>query len=250
MLNEEEIYSKSSAMHLWLLGIEFTNTVILICSRSIHVLTDTKKAQLLNPLKAAENATLPLELHVKDKTDKNKANYEVLIKAIKSSHSGAVAASLLKEKPQGEFTALWRAALQAADGLQLVELSPALAQVLAVKDTDEQVGACSPSCQSSALRHPSGANLHPSRALLNPAQASIKRAAIFSAELLTKHLLPKIETIIDEESKVSHEKLAEEAEEAFGDPKKIGLNVRLSVTACRLFVLAAYDTALPHVCAC
>jgi len=192
-LNEEEIYSKSASLQIWLLGIEFTNTVIVICSRSVHILTDSKKVALLNPLKAAEDATLPLELHVKDKTDKNKANYATLIDAIRSSHAGATVACLLKEKPQGEFSALWRAALGAEDGLTQVELGPALAQLLAVKDLEEQ--------------------------------ASVKRAAVFSAELLTKHLVPRIETVVDEESSVTHEKLAEEAEEAFGDPKKLGLNL-------------------------
>jgi nucleosome binding factor SPN SPT16 subunit len=146
-LNEEELYSKSAAIQIWLLGIEFTNTVIVICSRAIHVLTDAKKAALLAPLKTAENATLPLEVHVKDKADKNKANYAILIKAIKSSHAGVIVACLLKEKPLGEFSSLWRAALEAAEGLQQVELGPPLAHVLSVKDLDEQVF---PPCVTSA----------------------------------------------------------------------------------------------------
>jgi nucleosome binding factor SPN SPT16 subunit len=144
-LNEEDLYSKSAALQIWLLGIEFTNTVILVCSRSIHVLTDAKKGALLTPLKTAENATLPLEVHVKEKADKNKANYATLIKAIKSSHAGATVASLLKEKRLGEFSALWRAALEATEGLQQVELGPPLALVLSVKDLDEQV------CPSAAV---------------------------------------------------------------------------------------------------
>lgn len=138
-LNDEELYSKSAALQIWLLGIEFTNTVIVVCSRSIHVLTDAKKGSLLAPLKTAENATLPLDVHVKDKADKNKANYDTLIKAIKSSHTGSIVACLLKEKPLGEFSSLWRAALDAAEGLQQVELCQSLAQVLSVKDLDEQV---------------------------------------------------------------------------------------------------------------
>ena len=41
--NEEELYSKSKALQTWLLGYEFTETVILVCSRSVHVLTSKKK---------------------------------------------------------------------------------------------------------------------------------------------------------------------------------------------------------------
>ena len=46
---------------------------------------------LLQPLVKAENATLPLELHTRDKTDKNKANFAKLIGAIKASHAGVSA---------------------------------------------------------------------------------------------------------------------------------------------------------------
>jgi len=192
-LNDDEVYSKSASLQNWLLGIEFTNTVIIVASRSVHVLTDGKKAALLEPLRSAENATLPLDLIVKDKTDKNKANHAKLIAGIRASHAGATVACLNKEKPLGDFAALWRAALAAEEGLAQVELAPALALLLASKDSAE----------------------------LN----CIKRAAVFSAVLLTKQLVPRIEGVIDEEARVSHEALAQETEDAFGDPKKLGLNL-------------------------
>ena len=45
--NEEELYSKSAALQTWLLGYEFPDTVIAICSRSITILTSPKKGVLL-----------------------------------------------------------------------------------------------------------------------------------------------------------------------------------------------------------
>ena len=47
--NEEELYSKSAALQMWLLGYEFPETVLVMCSRSIHVLTSTKKGPPLVP---------------------------------------------------------------------------------------------------------------------------------------------------------------------------------------------------------
>ena len=43
--NEEELYSKSKALQTWLVGYELTETIILICSRSIYVLTGKKKGE-------------------------------------------------------------------------------------------------------------------------------------------------------------------------------------------------------------
>ena len=43
--NEEEVYSKSKSLQTWLLGYEFPETVILVCSRSVHVLTSKKKGE-------------------------------------------------------------------------------------------------------------------------------------------------------------------------------------------------------------
>ena len=54
--------------------------------------------QYLQPLINAENATLPLELLASEKkaADKNKGRYQQLVSAIKSSHSGASVACLVK----------------------------------------------------------------------------------------------------------------------------------------------------------
>lgn len=94
--NEDELYCKSKALQTWLLGYEFTETVILVCSRSIYVLTSKKKVSHLEPMKTAENATLPLELLARDKTDGYEANYGTLIKALQASHAGKVVATLGK----------------------------------------------------------------------------------------------------------------------------------------------------------
>ena len=177
---------------MWLIGYEFPETVIAVCSRSIHILTSKKKVSYLEPMKTAENAVVPLELLTRDKTDKDAANYAALLAALQASHAGKTVATLGKEQPLGDFAGGWRAAL-GGSGLAQVELAPALGDLLAVKDSSEA------SC--------------------------VKRAAIFSAMVMAKHLVPKLEDAVDAEKKVSHEALAQGAEDAFGDPIKLGVKL-------------------------
>ena len=150
------------------------------------------RSQYLSALKDAENATLPLELLPRDKTDKNKANYAALVAALRSSHSSKVVATLGKEKPIGDLATGWRAALAAEADLAQVELGPALAELLVVKE-DKEV-----SC--------------------------VKRAAI-SAVVMQKSLVKRIEDCIEEDKKEKHSILADETEKAFEDPAKLGVKL-------------------------
>ncbi|KAL1528547.1 hypothetical protein AB1Y20_009890 [Prymnesium parvum] len=190
--DEDRLYSKSQSLQTWLLGWEFPETILVVGNRAVHVLTSKKKVGHLEPLKTAENATLPLELLARDKTD-NSANYASLVQAIRRSHAGAVVGTLLKEEPKGAFVGAFRDALK-ADGLEQLEIAPALCELLAVKDSTEQ--------------------------------ACVKRASIFSAVVMQKYLVQRIESVVDEEKKISHEQLAADTEDAFADPLK--LNVKLS----------------------
>lgn len=146
----------------------------------------------LAPLKTAENATLPLELLARDKAD-NGPNFSALITAIKSSHGGGVVGSLLKEEPKGSFAASFREALKAEEGLRQVEIAPCLAELLAVKDATEL--------------------------------ACVKRASIFSAVVMQKFLVQEIESVVDEDKKISHEQLAAKTEDAFSEPQKLGVKL-------------------------
>lgn len=129
---------------------------------------------------------------MRDKAD-NTANYATLIQAITSSHGGSVVGTLQKEDPKGQFTAAFREAVKSAEGLTQVEIAPALGELLAVKDATEL--------------------------------ACVKRASIFSAVVMQKYLVQRIESVVDEEKKITHEQLASDTEDAFGDPLKLGVKL-------------------------
>ena len=142
-----------------------------------------------------------------------------------------------QEKPQGEFASLWKEALAADTELEQVELNAALADIMSTKDATEQVTAVlarvaqlgpspSPTQAPSRTLTPAPARSRRARtrrvlrlarratlrALLvmwpplatnpnpnpNPPQACVKRAAIFSAVVMQKHVVPMLEGVVDE----------------------------------------------------
>ena len=143
-------------------------------------------------MKKAENAVLPLELLTRDKTDKDEANYATLLAALKASHAGAKVATLAKESPLGDFATTWRTRL-GESGLGQVELAPAIADLLAPKDAQEA--------------------------------GYVKRAGIFAAMVMHKHLVSRLEDVVEKEKKVTHEQLAIGAEDAFNEPLKLGVKL-------------------------
>eukprot|EP00965_Chrysotila_dentata_P005103 167267-Pleurochrysis_carterae.AAC.1 len=65
---------------------------------------------------------------------------------------------------------------------------------------------------------------------------------------MQKALLPRIEDVVEKEEKVSHEKLAEEAEADFGDPKKVGLKARARVQGRSCAYFASRHRRVVWVC--
>ena len=105
----------------------------------------------------------------------------------------AMVGCLLKDSPKGDFISKFRDALTAETSFQQVEIAPGLGDLLAAKDSTEL--------------------------------ACVKRASIFSAVVMQKFLVQQIESIVDEERKITHEQLASDTEDAFTEPLKLGVKV-------------------------
>lgn len=102
--------------------------------------------------------------------DKDKANFEKLLDAMKSSKKGKTVGVFIKDGFPGEFCESWKAALKTRN-FENVDIGAAIAYIMCPKDEPE----------------------------IN----SIKKASMVSVDLFTKYLKDQIMDIIDSD-KVSH----------------------------------------------
>eukprot|EP00004_Rigifila_ramosa_P015668 TRINITY_DN364_c2_g1_i2.p1 TRINITY_DN364_c2_g1~~TRINITY_DN364_c2_g1_i2.p1 ORF type:complete len:1023 (-),score=283.22 TRINITY_DN364_c2_g1_i2:20-2818(-) len=159
----------------------------------------------------AEFASLGVQLELITKgKDQFQELFEPVFLAMRGSHDGRKLGVLQKDKAAGPFAAAWQSA-QASAGLELVDVSVGLSHILISRD---QAG----------LTHAT-------------------RAARFSAHVLHGYLLKKIEEIVEEEKKIKHITLAEDAERAISNPSLAGakLNAEL-IEPCYLPIIQSGGT--------
>lgn len=129
-----------------------------------------------------------MKLLVKDKNDKDKANFAKLIEVMKGSKGGKTIGVFSKDNFAGEFCESWRATLKDKDFDQ-VDISTSFGYIICTKE--------------------------------DPEILTVKKACLVTCDVFNKYLKDHIMEIIDADKKVRHAKLAEGVEQALTDKKYV-----------------------------
>lgn len=199
--SEDLRYLKSSALHTWLLSYEFPDTIMVFTRGSeggkyCHVLCSVKKASHLEEVRKACKGLSGVEmvLHPKEKKEDGSVQIGKLLEAgRKAGGSSAKIGLLTKEPTEGPMMEKWEELLGSSE-LERVDVANGFSDLFAIKDDSEIT--------------------------------NIKKAAFLSASVLKNFVVPKLETVIDEEQQMTHADLMESTEEVISEPTKAKVKLK------------------------
>lgn len=133
------LYQKTTAVFSWLLGYEFSETVMLVTKAKVAFLTSVRKGAILDSLAAADSS-----IHVikrEKESGRSKQQFEEMLGVIKSSSANGVVrlGTVVKDKNEGPMLDEWMSFLSSANpGLYASsDITAAVSAVLASKDSTE-----------------------------------------------------------------------------------------------------------------
>ncbi|POY72753.1 hypothetical protein BMF94_4160 [Rhodotorula taiwanensis] len=185
--DEENPYRKGSAIQTYLLGYEFPSTLMLLGKRKIYFVVSSSKAKLLQPLLTAPKSGEKIDVEILTRGKDEAENKKLFERIIELIGEGNKVGTLPKDKMAGKFVTEWQNVLKAANAdFKEVDVAMGVSALLAVKDDEE---------------------------LQNE-----RNAATMTSKLMS-HFSDVMSAYIDDNKKVTHEKLAEEIEGKLEDSK-------------------------------
>ncbi|KAJ3824085.1 FACT complex subunit SPT16 [Lentinula raphanica] len=179
---EDEPMKKGTCFQQWLLGYEFPSTFLLFTKKKLCILCSASKAKILSQIEGP-GGDIQVELFAQAKA--KDAPNDALPRFFEIYASKKTVGILSKETHVGKLVSEWNKLVsEASSKPELVDMSVAVSAIMAQKDQEEL--------------------------------KIIQTAANLTSTLLKYHVGPRLETILDKESKISHDTLAAQIEGRLG----------------------------------
>nr|GEX00042.1 FACT complex subunit SPT16-like [Tanacetum cinerariifolium] len=188
-------YLKSSALNIWLLGYEFSETIMVFSDKQIHILCSQRKAMLFYDVfkkSAKEAVNVDVVMHMKAKNEDGSTQMEKILRAVESEGT-PILGYVSREAPEGKLLESWMDKLKSS-GIKLADVTNGLADLFYLKDDEEL--------------------------------KNVEQAAYLIAFAMKTHVVPKLEKVIDEEKKITHASLMEETEGVIIEPSRIKVKLK------------------------
>ncbi|KAF7840699.1 FACT complex subunit SPT16-like [Senna tora] len=220
-------YLKSSALNIWLLGLEFPETIMVFMKKQIHILSSQKKVSILEAVrKPAKDAVgVDVVMHVKAKNDDGIALMDTIFRAIQAQskadgYDTPTVGYILREAPEGKLLESWAEKLKSAN-FHLNDVTNGLSSLFSVKNNEEVT--------------------------------SIKRASYLTTSVMKNFVVPKLmdetEKVILEPLKVNCKLKAENVDICYPPIFQSGGEFDLRPSAVSNDELLHYDSASVILCA-
>ena len=135
---KEMTYSKSSSTHLYLLGYEFPDSIMIITRNSFHFMATAKRCSYLESALLGTSSPISINFLKKEKDDGvNRENFHNLLSVIRKG-GGKRLGSLFSAEYDGTFIPSWMDMVQQSQ-IEMFEIAPSLGLFFAMKDEGELV---------------------------------------------------------------------------------------------------------------
>lgn len=187
-------YSRSLSLFVWLFGEEIQESVLFFRKDQLCVVTNTENGSALKTLTKNLNENPKVSFFEFSQDSDMDAAFRKAVEATFEDTNKKYVIGVVKKDPQkGKLYEMFDEYINKGPSFETVAINEDIATLLQVKDKEEL--------------------------------ERIKTAANVTTTIFNKFLIPRIENILDEGKKVSHEKLSEQIEECMFSPEKLNLKV-------------------------
>ncbi|KAI9144721.1 FACT complex component Spt16 [Paraphysoderma sedebokerense] len=183
--DEDVLYQKGPSLQSWLLGYEFTETLMVCTSDDkFYFYASTKKASYLEQLKGG---SVDVEILRRSKDEEaNAKTLDQLISFISSSGEGKKLGVFPKDKYGGKLITEWKSALEkSGKDFEEVDATVGVAVIMSVKDEDEL--------------------------------KTIRVASKVSSAIMQNYFSEEMSRMIDEEKEITHEQFTQKLDKILGE---------------------------------